>query len=148
MSASVCRSTILLGALLAASPCFAHHMAVVVSKQNTVTTMTSAQLGKILRTETKKWPDGKNIVVILHRSSPGEQVTLRHLNKMTDQQWRTWLAEHKDAVKFVDSDEEVISNVERTPGGVGLIDVHSVNDRIVVVRIDGKFPMEDGYLSH
>ena len=84
----IVRSTILLAlALGSAAPCFAHHMAVVVSKQNAVSAMTSAQLSKILLAETKSWPDGKAINVVLHRASAGEGVTLQRLNKMSAQQW-------------------------------------------------------------
>jgi ABC-type phosphate transport system substrate-binding protein len=57
--------SLLVLALVTASPCFAHHMAVVVSKENGVTAVTSAQLGKIFKTELKKWPDGKNIALVL-----------------------------------------------------------------------------------
>jgi len=31
---------------------------------------------------------------------------------------------------------------------VGLVDVRSINDQVNVVRVDGKLPMEDGYLPH
>lgn len=141
-------AALLVLALLTTSPCFAHHMAVVVSKQNAVTAVTSAQLGKIFKTELKKWPDGKNIVVVLHRASAGELVTLRRLNKMSAQQWQSFVTEHKDSVKLVDTDDEVLAHVESTPGAVGLIDVRSVTDRVTVVRVDGKVPMEDGYLPH
>jgi ABC-type phosphate transport system substrate-binding protein len=140
--------SLLVLALVTASPCFAHHMAVVVSKENGVTAVTSAQLGKIFKTELKKWPDGKNIALVLHRASTGELVTLRRLNKMSAQQWQAFLAEHKDSVKLVDTDEEVLAYVESTPGAVGLIDVRSITDRVTVVRVDGKVPMEDGYLPH
>ena len=144
-----CRSAILLLLALGfAAPCFAHHMAVVVSKQNAVTTMTSAQLSKIFRSETKKWPDGKFITLVLHRSSVGEAVTLQRLNKMSAQQWHAWIADHQDSFKLVDSDDEVLTYVESTPGAVGLVDVRSVNDRVTIVRVDGKVPMEDGYLPH
>jgi phosphate transport system substrate-binding protein len=131
-----------------AAPCFAHHMAVVISKQNAVTTMTSVQLSKIFQSETKKWPDGKSIMLILHRASPGEAVTLQRLNKMSAQQWRAWIAEHQDSLKIVDSDDEVLTLVESFPGAVGLVDVRSVNDRVTIVRVDGKVPMEEGYLPH
>jgi ABC-type phosphate transport system substrate-binding protein len=134
--------------VVTAAPCFAHHMAVVVSKQNSVSTVSSAQLGKIFRAETKKWPDGKNIQLVLHRSSAGEIVTLEHLNKMSAQQWQAWMTEHRDSVKVVDSDDEVLAYVESTPGAVGLVDVRSVNDHVTIVRVDGKVPMEDGYLPH
>lgn len=144
-----CRSAvILLLAIGLAAPCFAHHMAVVVSKQNGVTTMTAAQLSRIFRAETKKWPDGRSITVVLHRSLRGETITLQRLNKMSAEQWQTWVADHKDSLKLVDSDEEVLSYVETTPGAVGLVDVRSVNDRVTIIRVDGKVPMEEGYLPH
>lgn len=133
---------------LISAPCFAHHMAVVVSKQNGVATVTSIQLGKIFRAETKKWPDGKAITLVLHRGSAGESVTLQHLNKMSAQQLETWITEHKEFVKLVDSDYEVLTYVQSTPGAVGLVDVRSVTDRVNIIRVDGKVPMEDGYLPH
>ena len=51
-------------AIISAAPCFAHHMAVVVSKQNSVSALSSAQLRKIFLVETKKWPDGENIQLV------------------------------------------------------------------------------------
>jgi phosphate transport system substrate-binding protein len=145
----ICRSAVILViALGLAAPCFAHHMAVVVSKQNVVANMTSLQLSKIFRGETKKWPDGKSITVVLHRASAGESITLQRLNRMSAQQWQAWITDHKDLVKLVDSDDEVLAFVESKPGAIGLVDVRSVNNRVTIVRVDGKVPMEDGYLSH
>ena len=141
-------AVLLLLAVGIAAPCFAHHMAVVVSKENAVSTMTSLQLSKIFRAETRKWPDGKGVSVVLHRASPGEAVTLQRLNKMSAQQWQAWIVEHKDLVKLVDSDDDVLSYVASTPGAIGLIDVRSVNDHVTIVRVDGKVPMEEGYLPH
>jgi len=141
-------AALLLFAAISAVPCFAHHMAVVVSKENGVTAMSSVQLGKIFRAETKKWPDGKSIRLVLHRASTGEALTLQRLNKMSAQQWQKWMAEHKGSLKLVDSDDEVLSYVESTPGAVGLVEVHSVNDHVNIIRVDGKFPMEEGYLPH
>jgi ABC-type phosphate transport system substrate-binding protein len=135
-------------ALLLATPCFAHHMAVVVQKDNAVDNLSSAQLSKIFRGETRKWPDGRMIVLVIHRASPGESITLQHLNKMTAAQLQAWTIEHRDSLKFVDSDEDVLSVVESTPGAVGLVEVRSVTDRVKIVRVDGKVPMEDGYLPH
>lgn len=133
---------------IASVPCLAHHMAVVTSKQNAVTTMTAVHLGKMFRTETRKWPDGKDVVLVLHKASPGEAITLQRLNRMTAKQWQAWVTEHKDTVRMVDSDQEVLTVVETTPGAIGMVDVRSVNDHITVIRVDGKLPMEDGYLSH
>jgi ABC-type phosphate transport system substrate-binding protein len=143
------RSVALLSfALMLASPCFAHHMAVVVSKENSVDNMSSAQLGKVLRAETKKWSDGKLVVLVVHRASAGEAITLQHLNKMSAAQLQVWTTEHRDSVKLVDSDQDVLSVVASTPGAVGLVDVRSVTNRVKIVHVDGKLPMEDGYLPH
>ena len=139
---------IVIFALMLATPCFAHHMAVVVSKETSVDNINSLQLGKVFRAETKRWSDGKPVVLVFHRASPGEMVTLQHLNKMSAAQLQAWTVEHRDAVKFVDSDQDVLAIVESTPGAVGLVDVRSVTDRVKIVRVDGKVPMEDGYLPH
>jgi len=141
-------AALLLFGAISVVPCFAHHMAVVVSKENGVTALSSAQLRKMFRAETNKWPDGKSIQLVLHRASTGETITLQHLNKMSAQQWQSWMAEHKSSVKLVDSDEDVLSYVESTPGAVGLVEVRSVNDHVNIIRVDGKVPMEDGYLPH
>ena len=139
---------ILISALMIATPCFAHHMAVVVSKDTSVDNMTSAQLGKVFRAETRKWSDGKLVVLVFHRASPGEMITLQHLNKMSAAQLQAWTTEHRDFLKFVDSDQDVLATVETTPGAIGLVDVRSVTNRVKIVRVDGKVPMEDGYLPH
>ena len=149
MKLTICRpAVVILFAVISVAPCFAHHMAVVVSKQNGVSAVSSAQLSRMFRAETKKWPDGSSIQLVLHRASTGEAVTLQRLNKMSALQWHNWVAEHKDSLVLVDSDEEVLNYVQSAPAAVGLVDVRSVNDRVNIVRVDGKVPMEDGYLPH
>lgn len=130
------------------TPCFAHHTAVVVNKDNPVENVTSAHLAKIVRGEVKKWPDGKNIVLILHKDSAGETETLERLNKMSVAEWKAFLATRRDSILFVESDADVLKMVEAEPGAIGLIDVHSVDNSINVVHVDGKLPMEFGYLPH
>jgi phosphate transport system substrate-binding protein len=130
------------------TPCFAHHMAVVVNKDNNVVNVSSAQLAKIFRSETKNWSDGRPVVLVLHRNSAGETETLQRLIKVTSAEWKAFVAAHKESIQLADSDEEVLKIVQSTPGGVGLVDVRSVDGTINVVRVDGKLPMESGYLPH
>jgi ABC-type phosphate transport system substrate-binding protein len=139
-----------LGVFLVAflTPCFAHHMAVVVDKENNVGNVTAAHLTRIFRSEVKKWPDGKTIILVLHRDSVGETETLERLNKMTDAEWKALIAAHKDSIQTVDSDADVLRIVQSTPGAIGLVDVRSVDSTINVIRVDGKLPMESGYLPH
>jgi ABC-type phosphate transport system substrate-binding protein len=130
------------------TPCFAHHMAVVVNKENNVGNVTAVHLSKLFRSEVRKWPDGKAVVLVLHKDSAGETETLERLIKMSDDEWKAMIAAHKDSIQMADSDAEVLKIVQATPGAIGLVDVRSVDNTINVVRVDGKLPMESGYLPH
>jgi ABC-type phosphate transport system substrate-binding protein len=130
------------------APCLAHHMAVVVDKGNMVGNVTSAHLAKIFRAEIKKWPDGRDVVLVFHTASAGEKTTLERLLKMSDSELQSLIAAYKNSLKTVVSDAEVLDLVESTPGAVGLVDLHSINGSVNVVKVDGKFPTEAGYLPH
>jgi ABC-type phosphate transport system substrate-binding protein len=144
------RSAIYVLVFLAAflTPCFAHHTAVVVNKDNGVENVSSAHLARIVRGEIKKWPDGKNIVLVLHKDSAGETETLEHLNKMSAPEWKAFLTAHKDSILFVDTDADVLRELQAEPGAIGFIEAHSIDNSVNVVRVDGKLPMEFGYLPH
>ncbi|MGA2921591.1 MAG: substrate-binding domain-containing protein [Candidatus Sulfotelmatobacter sp.] len=130
------------------TPCFAHHMAVVVDKDNNVGNVAAAQLSRIFRAEIKKWPDGKTVVLVLHKDSVGENETLQRLIKMSPSELKTLIAAHKDSIQVVDSDADILRIVQSTPGAIGLVELRSVDNTINVVRVDGKLPMESGYLPH
>lgn len=134
--------------MLWVSPCFAHHMAVVVNKANPVQNVTSTHLIAIVKGEVKKWPDGRNAVLVLHGASPGEMATLERLNKMTEAEMKALLASHKDSIRMVGTDADVIDAVASTPGAIGFVEERSITDRVSVVKVDGKLPMESGYLPH
>jgi len=36
--------------------------------------------------------------------------------------------------------------VESIPGAIGLVDVYSITSRVNVVKVDGRLPLEQGYL--
>ncbi len=142
---TICVLTFLCACL---TPCLAHHTAVVVNKDNAIENVTSAHLARIIRGEVKKWPDGKNIVLVLHKDSAGEDETLERLNRMSAGEWKAFVNAHKESVMFVDTDADVLKIVQAEPGAVGLIEVHSIDNSVNVVHVDGKLPMEFGYLPH
>lgn len=123
-------------------------MAVVVNKDNKAENVTAVHLGKIYRAEVKKWPDGSNIVLVLHKDSEGEAETLQRLIKMSPVELKAMIAAHKDSVVMADSDAEVLKIVRATVGAVGLVEIHSIDNSVNVVKVDGKLPMESGYLPH
>ena len=130
-------------------PCEAKHLAVVVNKTNNTSNVSAVELTKIFQVNTRKWPDGTNITVVLRDpSSPDTQEALQRLYKMTEPEVKAFLQSHKAEVLIADSDEAVLKMVESTPGAVALVDVYSITSRINVVKVDGKLPLEQGYLLH
>jgi hypothetical protein len=85
---------------------------------------------------------------VLHTDSPGEAETLERLNKMSAAELKALIAAHKDSIVMADSDADVLKIVQSMPGAIGLVDVRAVDNSINVVRVDGKLPMEAGYLPH
>jgi ABC-type phosphate transport system substrate-binding protein len=129
-------------------PCYAHHIAVVVGKDSNVDGVTSANLAKMFKTEIKKWPDGKNVVWILQQDSAAQLLTLERLNNMSEADLKTFIASHKDSVLYAVSAADVLRLVKTVPGAIGLVDVRSINDKVKVLKVDGKLPLEKGYLPH
>jgi ABC-type phosphate transport system substrate-binding protein len=129
-------------------PCFAHHLAVVVDKDNKIENVTSAHLVGIVKSEIKKWPDGKEVVLVLHKGSGPEMLTLERLTHMSATELQLSLANHKTSITTVESDQELLNLVQSTPGALGFVDVRVINDHVKVVKVDGKLPLEGGYLPH
>jgi hypothetical protein len=94
------------------APCFAHHMAVIVDKDNKVGNVSSVHLAKVFRTEIKKWPDGRDVVLVFHTAAKGEKTTLQRLLKMSDSDLQSLLATHKNSIKMAATDAGVIDLVE------------------------------------
>jgi ABC-type phosphate transport system substrate-binding protein len=140
-------SAILLSATFLATPCMAHHIAVVVDKDNKTQNITSAHLAKIVKGEVKKWPDGRTVVLVLH-ATLDEVGTLARLTKMTDAEVKAMIDERKDSIVLKASDAEVIDAVATTPGAIGMVEEHSISGRVSVIKVDGKLPLESGYLPH
>ena len=47
---------------------------------------------------------------------------------------------------IVDSNAAMLTAVRNTPGAIGLIDVFSITQEVKVLKIDGKLPVEYGYI--
>jgi phosphate transport system substrate-binding protein len=134
--------------LCSLAQCFGHHIAVVVNKANSTENVPSTHLAQLFRHETTKWIDGAAVTPVVDTSSAGQMATLQRLNHMTAAELKAFLAAHKDEIRQLNSDADVLQAVESNPGAIGLVDVRSVNNRIKVVKVNGKLPLEEGYLSH
>src|SRR5436309_3705131 len=143
------RTTFLIILVLSALPCLATHMAVVVDKGNSAGNLASADLARILQSTSRNWPDGRKVTVVLRDLSSSEtESALQKLFKLSSDELKAFFAAHKGSIVMVHSDAELLKIVESTPGALGLVDVYSITSKVNVVKVDGKLPLEQGYLLH
>jgi ABC-type phosphate transport system substrate-binding protein len=129
------------------SAVLAKQLAVVADKANSTSNLTAADLIKIFNAHSRTWPDGKPItVVIKDPSSADMQLVLHKLFNMTPDQARAFIQSHRDAIMVADSDDAVVRFVSTSRGAIGIIDLYSLTKDVNVLKIDGKLPVEQGYL--
>jgi hypothetical protein len=135
--------------LMAPSLCLARDVAVITDKTNPVSSVTNKDLVKLLRTDTSKWPDGKRVIVFLSDlSSPDSQLLLEKTYGLTPGAMKAFADGQKGVIVILNSDEEVVKAVAGQPGAIGVVNVYSINSAVKVVKVDGKLPLEQGYLLH
>jgi ABC-type phosphate transport system substrate-binding protein len=136
-------------ALLAPSLCLARDIALVVGKSNPSSAVSNKELVKLLKNENAKWPDGKKVTVYLSNpSSEDGKVLLQKVYRMTPDELKSVAEGQKGSIVILASDEQVLKAVAKDPTAVGAVNVYSINSAIKVLRVDGKLPMEQGYLLH
>ncbi len=141
--------------LFAASLAHARDIALISNKDNTVDAITVAELIKVCKAQTERWPDGKPITFVMRSpSAPETKLILEKIYGMSEKEVSNLIAASnrgrstRPAIAVVASDEELINRVASTPGAVGVVDVYSINSSVAVVKIGGKLPLEPGYLLH
>jgi hypothetical protein len=135
--------------LCAAQLCFARDLAIVVNKGNSTSTISAPDLEKLLKLELPSWPDGKKVKIFL--TDPGSvesRTTLPRVYKITPAEIRALADAHKADIQIVNSDDIVLAMIDNHPGAIGIVNVYSINSQVKVLKIDGKLPMEPGYLLH
>jgi hypothetical protein len=145
------RVAIALGALafLSASAVPAiKNMAVVAPANSKLADVPLSDLVKLCKGTTKAWPDGKSFVLVLRNPDAPEMrgVLLKLFGGATEAKLAiAKLNEAHQAVKIVDSDEDLLRTVDATPGAIGIVDVYAINSSVKVLRVDGKLPFDVGY---
>ena len=105
----------------------AKQLAIVADTANSTTNLTSAELVKIFNARIRNWPDGKPIT-------------------MTADEARIFIHAHPGTIVVANSDDAVLRFVASTRGAIGVVDLYSLTKDVQVVKIDGKLPVEQGYL--
>jgi ABC-type phosphate transport system substrate-binding protein len=141
------RALLLLWAIGLTCAAQAKQLAVITDRGNTTTNLSTSELARIFNAHTQNWPDGKAIKVVLRDPSSADmQLAVRKLFNMTADQARAFVRAHADVIVIADSDDAVIHFVASTRGAIGLVDLYSLTKDVNVVKIDGKLPVEQGYL--
>jgi ABC-type phosphate transport system substrate-binding protein len=133
--------------ILASSPVYAKQLAVVTDTLNPTNNLTAAELTKIFNMHSRTWADGKPVILVLRDPSSSDmQLVLHKLLNMTTEQARTFIQAHKASIVIADSDQAVLGFVSGNRGAIGIVDLYSLTKDVSVVKIDGKLPVEQGYL--
>jgi ABC-type phosphate transport system substrate-binding protein len=141
---------LLLALVLVAAASGAGHakqLALVTDAANSTANLTSAELVKIFNAHTRTWPDGKPITIVLRDPSSADmQLILRKVFNMTVDEARIFIHTHAGTMVVADSDDAVQRFVANNRGAIGVVDLYSLTDKVRVLKIDGKLPVEQGYL--
>lgn len=133
----------------------ARDLALVANKTSAPSSVTLAELVKVCKAQTNRWPDGKPVTFIMRApSTPAMKIFVEKIFAMPELEVNSLIvsANHgrmnHPALMIVDSDEELLNRVASTPGALGVVDVYAINSSVAVVKIAGKLPLEPGYLLH
>lgn len=125
----------------------AKQMAVIVNKGNGVQELTTTEITKIFKCDMRKWESGLSITVVVRDpATPEMELLLSRIYNVSPETLRNFIATHKESIVMVDSNEAMLNAVHSIPGAIGLIDVFLINKEVKVVKIDGKLPVEYGYI--
>ena len=141
--------------LISASLAWGRDLALVSNKSNAVSAVTLADLVKVCKAQTNRWPDGKPVTFVMRAPSvPAMKVVLEKVYGMSEGEVSGLIVtsnhgrnEHP-AIVVATSDDELVNKVASLPGALGVVDVYAINSSVTVVKIAGKLPLEPGYLLH
>jgi hypothetical protein len=141
--------------LISASLASARDLALVSNKSNAMGAITLADLVKVCKAQTNRWPDGKPVTFVMRSpSAPEMKVVLEKVYGMSQSEVNGLIVTSNHgrpshpAIFVAASDEELVNKVASLPGAIGIVDVYSINSSVAVVKVAGKLPLEPGYLLH
>lgn len=125
----------------------AKQMAVIVNNGNGIQELTSTDVIKIFNLGMQKWSNGVPITIVVRDpATPEMELLLSRVYKVPPEKMKDFIARHKDVIMVVDSNQAMLLTVQSIPGAVGVIDVFLINQKVKVLKIDGKLPVEFGYI--
>lgn len=119
----------------------------ITDKGNTTSNLTTAELIKLFNGRTHNWGDGRSVIIVVRDPSTSDmELVLRKVFNMTTTQAHAFIDGHKTSIIVADSDDAVLRFVATNRGSIGIVDLYSLTKDVNVIKIDGKLPVEQGYL--
>ena len=121
---------------------------VVVNKNNPVDNISSSTLARIYKGRVLKWADGEQIVVV---DRPVRSETrARFYSEILRTEPTKKFYEPGVPIPFraiqIRSDEALVAFIRRVRNSVSYVSLSSVDDRVKILKIDGKMYSESGYV--
>ena len=131
----------------------ANDVAIIVNKENTLDALSMRELTNIFRLEKRYWENRDLIYFIMQESdNSATKIVISKVLSMHDyHELRTyWLQlifreELSSFPQVLSSDEATRRFISQAPTSIGFIDAKFIDDRVKVLRIDGKLPGDKGY---
>ena len=126
---------------------WAEPIAIITNKANGIKDIKSSFLAKIFMGRAGKWPDGQKIFVV-DRTSESEirfQFYKIVLNSKPTKKFLKPQSPVPFKAMILKTDVSTRKFVGRIPNAIGYIYLRDVNDKVKVLKVDGKLPGEDGY---
>ena len=138
-----------------ASASYAKDLALIANKGSGISEISTAELVKVCKAQTNRWPDGKPATFVMRNpTSADAKMVVEKIYASTPDAVSGLIttANHErtnhPAIIVVTTDDELVKRVASTPGAVGLVDVYAINSSVEVIKIGGKLPLEPGYPLH
>jgi len=128
-------------------------IAVVVNLKNPATHLSLSDLRKMFAGETRRWPGGLPVKLIIRAPEARERETVLHLLKLSEPEFNHyWISQVRR--NEADDPVAVFSNgmqkeaVMAFPGAIALMAAEDVRPGMKLLKIDDKLPREEGYPLH
>jgi hypothetical protein len=124
----------------------AKQLVIVAEKTAAPANIKSAELTAILNSHHGATEGKQATIVMRDPSSPDGQLFLRRLLNLNSDQMHSYVQAHPGLIVVADSDDAILRIVSGNRSAFGVIDLYSLTKDVSVVKLDGKLPLEPGYL--
>lgn len=125
----------------------AEPIAIITNKANSINDLNSRFLAKIFMGNVGKWPDGQKIFVV--DRLPDSEIRFQFYKIVLNSKPTKKFLKPRSPVHFkpmvLKTDVSNRKFVGRIPNAIGYIYLKNVNDKIKVLKVNGKLPGDEGY---